>query len=180
MRKVIATAMTCCVTAMATAAIGPGDDAPRHPPAPPAVPGQTSGLPDGYEILLARSIFAPQVTAAAGAHGRAPGPSLAPESAFAFRGVSEQGEHFTALVEDTSSGKTVPLRTGDPIARGRITQVTLHTLEYETAGKIRRVEVGQTLSGTDLPVAVAPAAADAAPAQPRPALVSRYHKPRYR
>jgi hypothetical protein len=43
--------------------------------------------------------------------------------------------------------KTAFLRAGDSIARGRIKSVALDHLDYERAGYVQRVEIGQNLLG---------------------------------
>lgn len=108
-------------------------------------------LPDPYEILLRRSIFA-----AGGKSARTVAPSVsaapaAAEAALALRGIRQQGNRFTALLEDLTSGRTLDLRAGDPVAHGRVIEITLHALKYAVGGRAIGIQVGQTLSGSDAP-----------------------------
>ena len=86
------------------------------------------------------------------------------EESFVFKGVMQNGDRFTAFLEDVSSKKVIEAAAGDAIAHGRIKNVDLDSIEYEATGKSLRVQVGQNLMGQV--VAVAPPTS--APAPPNP------------
>ena len=86
------------------------------------------------------------------------------EESFVFKGVMQNGDRFTAFLEDVSTKKVIEAAAGDAIAHGRIKNVDLDSIEYEATGKSLRVQVGQNLMGQV--VAVAPPTS--APVPPNP------------
>jgi len=162
MRNATLTACMLCVTAALV--LARGDEVAPRQSVTPAGPGESAALPDPYEILLKRSIFA-----AGGKSARtvALGIEAQPHAAaalLALRGIRQQGNRFTALLEDLSTGRTVDLRAGDPLAEGRIIEITLHALKYAAGGRSIGVQVGQTLNGADAPESST--ASGAAPSSP--------------
>jgi hypothetical protein len=99
-----------------------------------------------YKILLTRSLFASD-----GSAGSASPPSITvdavPPSTFALKGISQEDANFTAFVEDTNARRVVELHPGDTLGQGQIRDINLHALNYEIAGKLVRVEIGQGLDG---------------------------------
>ena len=73
------------------------------------------------------------------------------EAKIVFLGVTEADGVATAVFEDTSAGKIVSCKAGDPLASGKITEVTIDSVTYESAGKAVRVLVGQNLDAGDGP-----------------------------
>ena len=71
-------------------------------------------------------------------------------------GIGHQGREGIAFVEDTRSGETIRIRTGDPIGNGRIVRITLDYAEYECKENTIRIGIGSSLVG--LTVSYAPAA----------------------
>jgi len=129
---------------LALMAAGPHAPAAAPQPAPPATqPAGPRPMPNDYLVLLAKSIFASHKQTASKQSKDAP----PPEAGLALEGVVGDDATFVALVEDTSSHKTVRLRVGDAVGRGHVQRITLHGIEYGGEGGIARVEVGQTLSG---------------------------------
>ena len=102
-------------------------------------------LPKQYRVLLSRSVFAANGKAEAEANAVAPAPT--PESLLALKGVVQDDQRFTAFVESLPQKRVIQLKVGDAIARGRIVAITLHELQYESAGRRTRVAIGQALSG---------------------------------
>ena len=125
-----------------------------HPPrtAPTTQSAQATTLPEEFAVLLTRSPFG---------HGHH---AAGVEESFVFKGVMQNGDRFTAFLEDVSTKKVIEAAAGDAIAHGRIKNVDLDSIEYEATGKSLRVQVGQNLMGQV--VAVAPPAS--APASPNP------------
>ena len=126
-----------------------------RPSTRPAVVGLS--LPIQYSILMDRSLFARSGKAAPSRRG-GPGPAASPESGLALRGLARDDTSFIAFIEDTASHRTLQLKSGDAVAAGRIRQISLDALAYESGGKLTQVRVGQNLLGVVLPPPVAPPA----------------------
>ena len=63
-----------------------------------------------------------------------------------FNGVTKS-DVAVAMLENTDTHSVLYVHVGDEIARGKVTAITLDSLDYEAGGKVTRVEFGQTLSG---------------------------------
>ena len=120
--------------------------------APATQSAQVTTLPTEFAVLLTRGPFG---------HGHH---TAGVEESFVFKGVMQNGDRFTAFLEDVSSKKVIEASAGDAIALGRIKNVDLDSIEYEATGKSLRVQVGQNLMGQV--VAVAPPTS--APTAPNP------------
>ena len=138
---------------------GPGFDPPTSQP---ATAFQTSSpliashpFDPAYGILLTRSIFArsgrgagvPAVTSSDSAAAAAAAARSAPEASLTFRGVMRDGPQLIAFIEDARTGRTLRVKTGDPVATGRVTELTLDRLVYQAGEKRSAIQVGYTLSG---------------------------------
>src|SRR3954471_11581255 len=93
-----------------------------------------------------------------------------PEAKFVLTGVVFEDGEYRAFIEDTNASKVLRLSVGEPIARGKITQIDIDTIAYESSGKTTVINVGTTLTGipysafTATPGATpAPGAAPSAP-----------------
>jgi hypothetical protein len=120
-------------------------------------------LPHDYLILAVRSIFqkGSHVTRGFDAPSRASmsvassssqtsasaAASVAPEESLVFEGAMETSNQFLAFVEDRNAGKMLMLQGGAKIARGKITDITLDTLDYAVDGAVLHVKVGRNLRG---------------------------------
>ena len=147
--------------AAAALAIEQADPSAAPPDRKAAAPAVDGSLPGPYQVLLTRSIFASGGKPEAGATAAAPPAS--PEAALSLKGVVQEDQQFTAFIEDVPARRTLELRVGDPVARGRIVGITLHELEYESAGRLTRVAIGQPLSGASAPTTGPAVEAPAAP-----------------
>jgi hypothetical protein len=110
-----------------------------------------------YEGLLKRSLFSKNGrrsvdpdSAEAASHTSA----RRPEADLVLRGVSLQEGRFTALVEDVQAKRVRPLHIGDTIGRGRLCKVDFDGVEYESAGRVTQVSIGDDLTGVHSAVAV--------------------------
>lgn len=113
--------------------------------APPATqPVQPRPYPDSFGVLLNRSIFASQKYIAKAQQDKKPAGS---DMGLALDGVVAEDATFVALVEDTTSHKLTRVRVGDPLGRGRVSDISLHGINYEADGGIAQIAVGQTLNG---------------------------------
>ena len=101
--------------------------------------------PMAYGILLSRSIFAIGGKAA-------PAPALAGRylsgdaSALALKGITQEDSQFTAYITDVVGGRILALHVGDAIGSGRICDITLHDVGYQSGTTVTRIEVGQGLA----------------------------------
>ncbi len=66
-----------------------------------------------------------------------------------FNGVTISEQSVVAFIEDTTTGTVRLVQVGDSVARGKIGQIDLDSLQYVANGKTYRVLVGQNLLGGD-------------------------------
>jgi hypothetical protein len=85
-----------------------------------------------------------------------------PEANFVLTGVVFEDGDFRAFVEDTKASKVLRLSVGEAIARGRIAEIDIDTIAYESSGKTTIINVGTTLTG--VPYSAFTAAPGATPA----------------
>lgn len=95
------------------------------------------------------------------------GPPRVPEQSFVLRGVVLEDGERRAYFEDARRD-TLKLRTGDPIARGKIAEIDLNAVLYEGPDQQVWVLVGSDLTSRSLAPGAAPIAAtsDAVATQP--------------
>jgi len=119
--------------------------------APTAAPGPPPTTWDSYRVLSERNIFMRYRSRPSG--GR---PSSAPsvrapvataEDYLVLTGIIQQGENCVAFIEDTRTGKTAQLQAGDPLGRGRLTQITRDLVQYACDGNFRQISIGANLAG---------------------------------
>lgn len=104
-----------------------------------------------YQLPPDRTIFVKGRLASDGSGGTTrPGGPARPEETLVFSGVTETDYQILAFIEDTASGKIRQLQEGDSIASGKITDITLDSLEFEAGDKTTLVHVGQNLLGADV------------------------------
>lgn len=116
-------------------------------PAPP--------MPHDYSIFNSRSLFMKGRISSAGPNadpGTQPSNNAGnqfktPEEAFVFNGVTQTDEGALAFIENLATNKVLLVRVGQPIATGKITGISIHTLQYTAGGKSMRIEIGQNLAG---------------------------------
>jgi len=130
--------------------------------------GREFSLPGAFAVLGQRSIFARDGVALAPSGGGPTGPGGAqPEAALALRGVALDDKSYVAFIEDTVAHRTMQLKVGDALASGRVKQIGLDSLGYESGGKLTQVRMGQNLLGMLLPPPAPPPPA-APPGAPAP------------
>lgn len=135
----------------ATAESNPGNRSERN--------SRRNAMPREYAVLTERSLFMktrpasdlpprnytpPSTTSAESSSARA-------ERSMVFNGATEVDGVGIAIFEDTAAGKILKFKVGDAIARGTIKRITIAGLEYEVAGRVIPVSIGQTLEGTEAP-----------------------------
>ena len=126
-------------------------------PAPDAEPGER------YRVLVERNIFsrsrrAPQGPPAPVAT-RPAGVAVDDTDQYLVLTGASKGDIEIAFIEDTRTGQTTRLRTGDAVGKGKIVTITLRNIEYEREGQIAKIEIGSNLTGSTvsaMPAATGP------------------------
>lgn len=94
-------------------------------------------IPPDFAMLLNRSVFVPKQAQVA-----APDPS----TVLSVKGISDSDDaDYTAFLED-SSHRIIQVRKGEKLEQGQVTDITLHEVAYESAGKVVRAGVGDSIS----------------------------------
>jgi hypothetical protein len=137
--------------AMAAAAAQAAASVPLGPP-----------ISDKYKILMTRNIFMRGGRAAPPPKGP---PAGAIEASFAFRGAGREDGSFTAFIEEVGKGGIKRFHKGDRVAGGKVADISLGSMDYESNGRTTKVAVGFNLAGAPVPPP-APATAPAQPGQP--------------
>ena len=75
----------------------------------------------------------------------------APEQSFVLTGVVAEDGEFRAYVEDRGHGGMLRLSVGDAIARGRIVDIDIDAVAYESNGQMNWVNIGSDLTGSAAP-----------------------------
>jgi hypothetical protein len=132
-------------------------------PAPPAPLARVvpipKPLPVDYAVLSSRSFFVHgRMLEERGPRDNGPGdqgpdgsprfptPSR-PEKNLLFNGSTRADGDWVALIEDTAAAKIIKVNVGDNLAQGKVSAITLTTLDYDAAGKTVRISLGQNLDG---------------------------------
>ncbi len=102
-----------------------------------------------YKILVDRNIFSRNRGRSFERESREAKEQVvpAPESYLVLKGIIQQGSKRIAFFEDSRTGETMRARIGDAVARGKVQNITLDTVEYELNGKLTKTEVGENLEG---------------------------------
>jgi hypothetical protein len=126
--------------------------------------------PRQYSAMLSRSIFIKgrQQVFDSGAIGeRPPRPDLAStapsgptsssfsEGMLVFNGASDANGHLVAFIENTGMNQIARYHVGDPVgqgAQGRITAITLDSIDYSVGSRVTHVGLGQNLNGQDVQI----------------------------
>jgi hypothetical protein len=122
-----------------------------------------------YIVLQTKSIFV-KGHAADTSHstpgGAAPStnPTIArPEGSLVFNVITNTNGEPAALVEDVTTGRTTTVKIGDAVAQGKVKSITFDALEYEAAGKVLTVKLGQNFEGAAASGSVTPTGTTSAP-----------------
>ena len=127
----------------------------QKPQQPPRTVGAAKPLPRDFNLLVSRSVFVhgpqrifegPEVPPATQSGNTSLQPSR-PEKTLLFNGSTRTEGEWVAFIEDTVASRVLKLKVGEPIARGKITAITLSSLNYDANGKSTLVAIGQNLDG---------------------------------
>jgi hypothetical protein len=151
--KIVLMLMTCLLAAnviRAAAATRPESASPAQPVIIPPPP-----MSSQYSLLNHRSIFirGTQTVYPSGSSGGSSGGAsrpARPEEALVFNGVTETDHQIVAFIEDTVALKENQYQVGDSIAGGKIVDINLDSLQFESHGKTTTVYVGQNLLGGEV------------------------------
>jgi hypothetical protein len=118
---------------------------------------------DDYRIIVDRNIFLKNRTMAASAKSPAKRstaklpnwpivmmPVYRPEHDIVFVGAIQRHGEYIAFMENTRTGITFRALVGDSMAEGRVAQIALDSVVYESHGRKVRIEMGHGLDG-DIP-----------------------------
>jgi hypothetical protein len=105
---------------------------------------------ENYRIILERNIFSrqrgPRIDLSRGRQVEAPPPPN-PESYHILKGIVQQNGVFIAFIENTQLGQILKVREGDSVARGKVANFNLDTIEYQYEDKKFTVAMGNDLEG---------------------------------
>lgn len=111
-------------------------------------PGDSPDSWDAYKVLFEQNMFLRN-------RGRVPEqPQPArpvaprPERRIVLTGIAQQGDEPLAFLEDVRTGLTIRASIGDPLADGRVKEITLDHLVYEKEGEAVEVTIGSSLAGS--------------------------------
>ena len=109
---------------------------------------QAQALWDNYKVVVERNIFSrDRGRAGERAATAAPQAPPRPERYIVLTGVVQRGEELIAFLENTRTGTTSRARIGDAVAQGRLANITLDYVDYESEGQTARIEIGKNLEG---------------------------------
>jgi hypothetical protein len=127
----------------------------QRPQQPPRTVGAAKPLPRDFNLLVSRSVFVhgpqrifegPEVPPTTQPGNSSFQPSR-PERTLLFNGSTRTEGEWVAFIEDTVASRVLKLKVGEPIARGKVTAITLSSLNYDANGKSTLVAIGQNLDG---------------------------------
>jgi len=113
-----------------------------------AQPGGASALWDDYKVVVERNIFSrDRGRVREGAPTASPQAPPRPERYIVLTGIVRQGKQLIAFLEDVRTGATTRARIGDALAQGRLTNITLDCVQYESNGETAEIGIGENLEG---------------------------------
>jgi hypothetical protein len=106
-------------------------------------------MPDDFAVLNLRNIFfkGHLPSPDAGQQGSSSFEVHSVETTYIFNGVTITDGKPVAFLENTDSGAVMQAHVGDTIARGKIVNIALDSLDYQANGRVTRVQIGQNLAG---------------------------------
>ena len=127
-------------------------DRSTTPTTPTSQPSSTqpSSYRDHYYVLVERNIFLKERRRPTGPAREFTRTERQPEQTYALTGIVEEDGQYRAYFEHSGASSTTFVRTsvGEPIARGKVTDITIDAVEYEQEGQRRWIVIGYDLTGT--------------------------------
>ena len=113
---------------------------------------EPAGSWDDYRILVDRNIFLRYrrrpVTRRAPTYTRRPEPRRRDaDEDIVLTGVARLDGRYAAFFEDSQSGATGKVHVGQAIGEGKVVGISLEGVRYQRGGKVRKIEIGWTLTG---------------------------------
>jgi hypothetical protein len=112
------------------------------------------GMTSNYLVLTQRSIFkkgAQDVDPFADTSAPVTPPPIihtVAESSLEFNGATRADNNRAAFFENTSTHEVLMRHAGDALARGKILNITLDSIDYLADGRTSTIMIGQTLDGS--------------------------------
>lgn len=91
------------------------------------------------------------------------------ESVLVFNGASDANGQLIAFVENTGMNQIARYHVGDAVGQGttgRITAITLDSIDYTRGSRVTHVNLGQNLNGQDVQVITTQPVAESVPSGP--------------
>ena len=105
---------------------------------------------ESYRIIIQRNIFSrqrgPRVDLSQRQRADAPPPPN-PETYYILKGIVQENGVFIAFIENTQRGQILRVREGDSVARGKVKNFNLDTIEYQFEDRTVKVAMGKDLEG---------------------------------
>jgi hypothetical protein len=76
----------------------------------------------------------------------------APESILVFNGASDANGQIVAFIENSGLNTIAKYQVGDAVAQGKLSAITLDSLDYKVGSQVTHVLLGQNLQGIDMQV----------------------------
>jgi hypothetical protein len=110
-----------------------------------------SGFNEQYGIITERNIFMRDRRVRERNDFRGPSrPPLTPEQTFVLTGVVIEDDEYHAYLEDISRRTIQKMTVGSELARGKIVDMDIDAIAYESNGKVTWVLVGSNLTGSSV------------------------------
>jgi len=129
--------------------------APAKTPATRPAPERVSTW-DDYQIIVSRNMFSKDrarqrsssyVPSSRPSYSSYASRSSEERTGFILTGIGHADLQRVAFFEDASSGSTMRVWVGQALDKGYVTAITLDSVVYQRNGMVRRIEIGQNLSG---------------------------------
>jgi hypothetical protein len=105
----------------------------------------TGGVSDRFRESSSTTTFA--------STGPTSGPAVwTPESMLVFNGASDANGQIVAFIENTGLNTIARFHVGDAVAQGKVSALTLDSLDYQVGSHVTHVMLGQNLQGLDMQV----------------------------
>ena len=146
-------ALLCLVGVLIIGSWAEGATAPAAVPASSREPARVPSYSERYGVLAEHNIFVrdrSSLSRSSSNHSSSPStrPTIqSPEQTLALRGVVIEEGVLRAYVEDLASGRMLRLNPGDSVARGKISDIDIDAIQYESAGHRQWIAIGDDLTG---------------------------------
>jgi hypothetical protein len=114
-------------------------------------------LPAIFDVVAARNIFVkgsqrpPVIDPTSSGSAAATSVNVPVANQLVLTGISLEDNQKVAFLEDQQADTSLRVKIGDPIANGKVVNITLDALDYRDAsGRTIRVQVGFNLAGGDV------------------------------